>query len=158
MTSTELSATGRFSISPSLNSTFVYFPFLAFALALSIISGVMSTPITLPCLPTLLAAKKQSKPAPAPKSRTRLAFFQRSHSSWIAAAKTQICPLGNGIHLIFTVAYHAAHFLTVGAEQQLIVDAQQEPLVLATLAYRFLTSFFNFFFFHKINPPVQLHL
>src|SRR5208283_52841 len=70
MTSTELSAAGRFSISPSLNSTFVYFPFLAFALALSIISGVMSTPITLPLLPTLLAAKKQSKPAPAPKSRT----------------------------------------------------------------------------------------
>jgi hypothetical protein len=39
--------------------------------------------------------------------------------------------------------------LLVGAEQQLIGDAQQAPLVLATLAYRFLTSFLIFSSFIK---------
>jgi hypothetical protein len=39
--------------------------------------------------------------------------------------------------------------LLVGAEQQLIGDAQQEPLVFATLAYRFLTSFLIFSSFIK---------
>jgi hypothetical protein len=34
--------------------------------------------------------------------------------------------------------------LLVGAEQQLTLEAQQEPLVLATLAYLFLTSFLIF--------------
>jgi hypothetical protein len=48
--------------------------------------------------------------------------------------------------------------LLVGAEQQLIGDAQQEPLVLATFAYRFLTSFLIFSSFTKINLLVQLHL
>jgi prophage maintenance system killer protein len=39
--------------------------------------------------------------------------------------------------------------LLVGAEQQLAVDAQQESLVLATLAYLFLTTFLIFSSFMK---------
>src|SRR5205823_408470 len=52
------------------SSTFGASTFWAFSRALAIISGVMSTPMTLPVLPTRLAARKQSKPAPLPRSST----------------------------------------------------------------------------------------
>jgi hypothetical protein len=48
--------------------------------------------------------------------------------------------------------------LLVGAEQQLIGDAQQEPLVLATLAYLFLTSFLIFSSFFSNFSPFYLQV
>ena len=65
-----LSATGRCSISPNRNSTLAAPIFSAFFLALEIISGVMSTPMTCPLSPTCLTARKQSKPPPLPRSTT----------------------------------------------------------------------------------------
>jgi hypothetical protein len=49
---------------------FLYPPAAALALALSTISQVMSTPMTFPLDPTFSAARKQSNPAPDPRSRT----------------------------------------------------------------------------------------
>jgi hypothetical protein len=51
MISALLSATGKCSISPNRKSTLVVPIFTAFFLALEIISGVMSTPMTWPVLP-----------------------------------------------------------------------------------------------------------
>src|SRR5271157_1115867 len=58
-----------FSISPSLNSTFLKSYFFAVSRALQIISGVASTPITLPADPSVLEALKTSMPPPLPKSK-----------------------------------------------------------------------------------------
>jgi hypothetical protein len=55
---------------PSSTSTFASPAAAAFALARSIIAGVMSTPITLPVGPASLAASKRSMPAPEPRSST----------------------------------------------------------------------------------------
>src|SRR5262245_28549212 len=68
--STLASATGRFSISPTRNSTFATPAFARFARARSSMAGVMSTPITRPSGPTSRAARKQSMPAPLPRSST----------------------------------------------------------------------------------------
>ena len=74
MQSTELSATGRYSISPSRKDVLGGRPCFTASLALArevvIISWVMSTPITRPSAPTIFEARKQSKPAPEPRSST----------------------------------------------------------------------------------------
>ena len=73
-TSTLLSGTGRHSISPRRNSTLSrpvrwrYCPI--FFRALASISGVMSTPITLPDAFTFSPAWNTSKPPPLPRSTT----------------------------------------------------------------------------------------
>ena len=69
-TSTESSSTGRASISPLRNSTLPRPDFSALARAFSSMASVISTPITRPAGPTLRAARKQSKPAPLPRSST----------------------------------------------------------------------------------------
>ena len=68
--STLASPTGSASISPSRDSTFAKPPLSALARARSTISGVMSTPTTRPSGPTRSAARKQSNPAPEPRSST----------------------------------------------------------------------------------------
>mmetsp|Transcript_46517 Transcript_46517/g.74360 ORF Transcript_46517/g.74360 Transcript_46517/m.74360 type:complete len:256 (+) Transcript_46517:341-1108(+) len=71
-TSIVLSPAGRFSISPRRNSTRGGTRPLsrAFSRALASMSGVMSTPTTDPAGPTSSVARRQSIPAPHPKSRT----------------------------------------------------------------------------------------
>ena len=66
--STVSSAIGRCSISPRRNCTFLDRRADAFCLALYNMSGVMSTPITNPSGPTRSDARKQSTPAPHPRS------------------------------------------------------------------------------------------
>ena len=68
--STRPPSSGKFSISPRWNSTFLTPTFSALLLARLIMSTVMSTPITLPSGPTWWAARKQSMPPPLPRSRT----------------------------------------------------------------------------------------
>jgi hypothetical protein len=94
ITSTELSATGRFSISPRRNSTFSYPPLRAFALAFSSISGVMSTPMTCPVLPTLPDARKQSKPAPEPRSRAVSPSFKDAMAVGLPQPSPRLAPSG----------------------------------------------------------------
>mmetsp|Transcript_15243 Transcript_15243/g.64343 ORF Transcript_15243/g.64343 Transcript_15243/m.64343 type:complete len:214 (+) Transcript_15243:623-1264(+) len=71
-TSIVASPAGRFSISPRRNSrTSEPRPrFSAPARALASMSGVMSTPTTKPSRPTSSCARKQSTPAPQPRSST----------------------------------------------------------------------------------------
>gem|GEM_PF-6542052 len=69
-TSTDASGKGNSSANPFLNSNCVR-PMLSAVLRdfYNMVS-VMSTPITLPVGPTILAAMKQSKPLPEPTSNT----------------------------------------------------------------------------------------
>ena len=69
-TSIELPPIGNFSISPFLNSTLLKLSLSEFILAFSIITSVISTPITFPFSPVKARATKQSLPAPEPKSNT----------------------------------------------------------------------------------------
>mmetsp|Transcript_9723 Transcript_9723/g.28734 ORF Transcript_9723/g.28734 Transcript_9723/m.28734 type:complete len:208 (-) Transcript_9723:369-992(-) len=64
------SPTGRCSISPRRKETLATPSLRAVDRALASISGVMSTPMTWPVLPTCWAAMKQSMPAPLPRSTT----------------------------------------------------------------------------------------
>ena len=89
-----LSATGKFSISPRRNSTFLYPPFLQFSRALSSISVVMSTPITFPFGPTFFAVKKQSKPPPEPKSTTVSPSFSIANATGFPQPKFKSAPSG----------------------------------------------------------------
>ena len=70
MASTVPSSTGSFSSRPSRNSTFVTPAFAALRRARASISGVISTPMTLPVGPTVSEARKTSIPAPEPRSTT----------------------------------------------------------------------------------------
>src|SRR4029077_6336351 len=67
-TSAQSSSTGSSSISPSRKSTFFNPSLAAIARLRSSISGVISTPITLPSPPTQSAASRESMPAPDPRS------------------------------------------------------------------------------------------
>ena len=111
MTSTELSATGRCSISPSRNSTFSTAAFAAFSRAFSSISGVMSTPMTRPVGPTFLAARKQSMPAAGAQVEDGLARLQRRERDRVAAAEAEVRALGDGRQLLGRVADHLAGFI-----------------------------------------------
>jgi hypothetical protein len=95
--STEASSTGIFSASPKRNSTLVRPASLAFWRARSIISGVMSRPITVPVGPTFSEAMKQSIPAPDPMSEHHLAWLHprrpaASHPKefWTASAGSRL--------------------------------------------------------------------
>lgn len=66
MTSTLSFVTGSASISPRRNSTLVNPFFSAFLRAFANMSGVISTPMTLPVAPTARAARKESNPARDP--------------------------------------------------------------------------------------------
>src|SRR5688572_11446497 len=69
-TSTELSGSGMFSISPFRNSTFVTPARRPFSRASASISSVMSSPNTFPVGPTRRADSSTSMPPPDPRSRT----------------------------------------------------------------------------------------
>lgn len=64
------SAIGRFSISPNAEFYITVLLRLAISLDFASISGVISTPIARPLLPTAFAARKQSNPEPLPRSKT----------------------------------------------------------------------------------------
>src|SRR3990172_7564765 len=141
-TSTELSATGRFSISPTLNSTFSYSPFLAFSRAFSIISGVISTPMTFPVFPTLFAARKQSKPAPAPRSRTVSPFLKVARATGFPQPRPKFAPSGT----TFSSSSVYPSFLLIRSASSLLpkpelTGPQQELFLFAILAYPSFTAF-----------------
>ncbi len=94
MASTEESAAGRASISPSRKSTFVYPPLAALRRASSTMSVVMSTPMTCPSGPTCRAARKQSKPPPAPRSRTRSPGFSAAMAVGLPHPRPRLAPSG----------------------------------------------------------------
>jgi hypothetical protein len=70
-TSAQPSSTGRCSMTPWRNSTLPRPSWSASRRLRSSISRVMSTPITRPAGPTHTAARKESMPAPEPRSTTR---------------------------------------------------------------------------------------
>ena len=70
MTSTELSGSGMFSISPLRNSTLVRPDARLFWLARASISSVISRPYALPVGPTRRAESSTSMPPPEPRSST----------------------------------------------------------------------------------------
>ncbi len=94
ITSTDWSATGKCSISPRRNSTFLYPPFALFCRALLIIAGVISTPMTRPLPPTDFAAKKQSKPPPLPKSSTVSPGFNAAMAWGLPQPNPMFAPAG----------------------------------------------------------------
>jgi hypothetical protein len=101
ITSTERSAQGRFSISPKRNSTLVKPPFRAFDLAFSIISGVISTPMALPFLPSFLEARKQSSPAPEPRSRSVSPFLREANAIGFPQPRPRLASLGTALRSSF---------------------------------------------------------
>src|ERR1035437_601771 len=70
ITSTELSGSGMFSISPFRNSTLVAPALRLFSFASASISSVISRPYALPVGPTRLAESRTSMPPPEPRSST----------------------------------------------------------------------------------------
>ena len=123
MTSAVASAIGRCSISPRRNSTLAAPTLAALARALASISCVMSTPITCPAGPTWRAARKQSKPAPLPRSTHDLAGPHGGDRLRVAAAEAEIGAVRNGRQLRLGVA-HAARF--VGRDVGGIATAEEE--------------------------------
>jgi hypothetical protein len=87
-------ATGKYSISPNRNSVLVKPPLAALLRALLIISGVISTPMTRPVSPTWRAAKKQSKPAPQPRSNTTSPGFNSAIASGLPQPSPRLAPAG----------------------------------------------------------------
>ena len=81
----------------------------AFSRAFFSISCVMSTPITCPVSPTWPAARKQSKPAPLPRSITVSPGFRCGNRLRIAAAKAEIGAFRHGRELRIRIA-HLARF------------------------------------------------
>src|SRR4030042_372799 len=62
--------------------------------ALSIISGVISAPITFPVSPTFLAARKQSNPAPEPRSITVSPWRNEESATGFPHPRPKFAPLG----------------------------------------------------------------
>ena len=93
-TSTLPSRTGSASISPRRNSTLVKPPVAALARARSTISGVMSIPMTRPAGPTRSAARKQSKPAPEPRSSTVSPGVSDASATGLPQPRPRLAPSG----------------------------------------------------------------
>ena len=74
------------------------------ARALETMSGVMSTPMTVPLAPTWRAARKASKPAPLPRSSTVSPGLQRGDGLRVAAAQAEVGALRHRSRLLGAVA------------------------------------------------------
>src|ERR1700730_15836202 len=94
MASALLSATGRCSSSPRRNSTLATPILAAFSRAFFSISWVMSIPITRPLAPTCAAARKQSKPAPLPRSITTSPGFRAAIACGLPQPSPRLAPSG----------------------------------------------------------------
>src|SRR4030042_1657114 len=95
----------------------------------------MSTPITLPLFPTLLAARKQSNPAPDPRSSTVSPSFKEASASGLPHPSPRLAPSGT---LSISASEYPALLLASLAEavllqqqDDLLLGVQQEPLSLA---------------------------
>ena len=97
-TSMEASGSGMASIWPWWNSTLASpvrsLNCRAFRLALASISSVMSTPWTLPVGPTRWAARKASRPAPLPRSRTTSPAFRPARAVGLPQERPRLAPSG----------------------------------------------------------------
>src|SRR6266446_7533141 len=94
MASAVLSATGRCSSSPRRNSTLAALILAAFSRAFFSISWVMSIPITRPFAPTCPAARKQSKPAPLPRSTTTSPALRAAIACGLPQPSPRLAPSG----------------------------------------------------------------
>ena len=88
MTSTDASSTGRCSISPKRKLTFTSPVFAAFALARSIISGVMSTPMTMSGRADLASGEESVESGATTEIEDALARSEVSDSLRVAATQT----------------------------------------------------------------------
>src|SRR3989304_3299773 len=108
----------------------------------------MSIPMTLPFLPTLLDAKKQSMPAPEPRSNTVSPAFKESVASGFPHPNPMFDSSGtesisSSLYPIFLLMLPAE---TEGPQQEILGPQQETPLT-AISAYPCRTIFLMFFFF-----------
>jgi len=96
MISTELSATGRFSI-PLVGILRSYNALRAFSLDFSSIFGSHVHAKTLPLAPTFSEARKQSNPAAGTQIQHHPSLFQRCQRDRITAAQPHVCAFGHGV-------------------------------------------------------------
>ena len=95
----------------------------------------MSTPITFPSGPTLSAAKKQSKPAPEPKSNTTSPFFKDARAIGFPHPSPRLelsgaLPKSSFVYPIFELI----SFAKSTCPQQLATGAEQQELLVTTFA------------------------
>src|SRR4030043_1445507 len=115
---------------------------MALLLAFSTISGVISTPITLPPPPTLLAARKQSNPAPEPRSRTVSPSFNDARATGLPHPRPKFAPSGT----VFNSSSVYPMFLLMSCAKSVLPQhdfaaVQHELSCFAILAYPFRTTF-----------------
>ncbi|MCG3775159.1 MAG: hypothetical protein JW395_1988 [Nitrospira sp.] len=141
-TSTDASDTGRCSISPSRNSTLsspvrsLYVT--VFRRALPNISGVMSTPITLPVGPTLRPAINTSNPPPLPKSSTVSPAFSPATAVGFPQDNPMFAPSGSAASSSTLYPTDAASAVAespgLAPQQRYVCPPPQEPPVSAIAA------------------------
>src|SRR4030042_3301338 len=102
----------------------------------------MSTPMTRPFLPTLLAARKQSNPAPEPRSSTVSPALREARATGFPHPSPRLAPSGT---LSTSSSEYPTLLLASRADwvllqhEALLLWLQQEPLSLAILPHISLT-------------------
>src|SRR5208283_4869117 len=90
----------------------------------------MSTPITLPFIPTFSEARKQSNPPPEPRSRTISPFFNKASAIGLPQPRPRLAPSGTAfrsasVYPIFLLMLSAS--MELFPQHGLIFEVVQEP-------------------------------
>src|SRR6266852_3062464 len=154
ITSTELSGSGIFSISPRKNSTFSAPALRLFSLASASISSVISSPYAFPVGPTRLAESKTSMPPPEPKSRTTSPGFNFAKAVGLPQP-SEACSASPGTCCICVASYK---FEVIGSQLVPLASAvpQQLPLFPLSAACPYFSLTISLMFVLSMPPSEYL--